>query len=153
MTAAISDHMGVILENVQNVISLISPGRGLLLHSSSFYSVGVRVQVGADLSVQCMTHTGQSSGWLHHWHKLCTLHSGVWPLARVLRSMIHTRNIPPQPQRFSISSHQRSARDFSWMCFICSVHQPSFKYCHFEDTALVHFQSSGFWLRTKEKLS
>lgn len=111
-------------ECLECYFTLLSPGRGL--HSSPFNLVGVCVQVG-----RCRPDTVNSHR-LHHWWGLWNVHTGVWPPARAWTSMIHSRNIPWQPEWFccwdSVPAHQSRARAFSWMHCVCYVHQPFFQY-------------------------
>lgn len=91
-TAAISDQMGVIGRMPRMLSTLLSPGRGLLLHSSAFYSVGVCVQVAVGVLRDTQ---GRVNSRLHRWRGLWKVHTGAWPPARASTSVIHTGNIPP----------------------------------------------------------
>lgn len=119
VTAAISDWMGVIWRMPRMLFHPFIPGRGLLSHSSPYYSVGVCVQVGADLSGYRVTHGP------HHRRGLWKVHTGAWPPARALKCD-SWREYSPAATAVRPRESRSSAIAVSRTRCVCYVHQPFF---------------------------
>lgn len=98
-------------------------GRGLPLHSFPFYSVGVCVQVGANLSVYFVTQVADCIANMRLWK----VHIGARRPVRVLTSVWFIPGIFPWSHR----SYFKRKRSFTLKSFqlnvcVCYVHQPLF---------------------------
>lgn len=98
-------------------------GRGLPLHSFPFYSVGVCVQVGANLSVYFVTQVADCIADMRLWK----VHFGARRPVRVLTSVWFIPGIFPWSHRSSFKRKRSfTLKSFQLNVCVCYVHQPLF---------------------------